>query len=229
MSESAINAPHPDDTGDIDSFFDPPSEEEMEAELAETAAEPDPSSPPDLTPEAAAAEGEAYRQEKEGPSEAEEIPAEADEIPEPLQREQQLREIAEREQAAKAEAAAEATPEPAAEAPLPSERQSMQDTTQGGEQRQQERPYIVFQRVPLTEKVLKALLEQLPEAGEPRIAYFELHRAEARNVNGAVSAAYDRHKDALGNKCDLAAVTERAWQPRKVEVKPITETQLAIS
>lgn len=241
MEESAINTLHPDDAAsdDIGGFFDPPDEAELEEEFNATAAEPDPSAPPTLSPEAAAAEGEAYRQEKEGTapepdeaSESVEVPVvEGEEVPEPLQREQQLREIAEREKAeaaAKSEAAEAAEPQPAEDRALPSERPSM-NAAEPTDTRQQERPYIVFQKVPLTEKVLKALLEQLPDAGAPRVAFFELHRAESRNVNGAVAAAYDAHKDALGNKCDLAAVTERSWQSRSVEVKPVTETQLAIS
>lgn len=216
MEASAINAPHPDDepsSDDLEGFFDPPSEEELTEEFQETAAEPDPAALPDLTPEQAKAEGEAYREEKEG--------VKPEDVPEPLQREQQLREIAEREAAQKPEEQVAAEPEQI----------SVAGTASAPEQgsRQQEREYIVFQQVPLTEKVLKGLLESLPSDGTPRVAYFELHRAEARNVNGAVSTAYETHKDALGNKCDLAAVTDRAWQTRHVEVKPITETQLAIS
>lgn len=254
MEASAINQPHPDDKpgDDLGDFFDPPSDEELASEFEEAAAEPE-QGLPTLSEEQAKAEGEAYRQEKEGLSEEEiddavvpepeaKEPVEED-IPEPLKREQQLREVAERE-AAEAEAEAEPEPEyesrtldetasegvPAEERPLPSERESMQEQPQAsGESRQQERPYIVFQQVPLTERVLKALLESLPEDGAPRIAFFELERAEARSVNGAVSAAYGKHKGTLGNKCDLTAVTERGWQKRHVEVKPVTETQLAIS
>lgn len=94
-----------------------------------------------------------------------------------------------------------------------------------------EREYIVFQKVPLTERVLKALLKQIEDgnAPSPRIAYFELQRETTRNDRTAVAKAYQKNRKTLGEKCELAAVSSRSFKERKVqprEVKPQEDIQI---
>lgn len=95
-----------------------------------------------------------------------------------------------------------------------------------------EREYIVFQKVPLTEKTLRHLLSQFDGENIPevRVAYVELHRATVRTDKAAVADAYSIHHAELGNKCDLAAVSARAFKERHVEPRPTTPTtRLAIT
>jgi hypothetical protein len=95
-----------------------------------------------------------------------------------------------------------------------------------------EREYIVFQKVPLTEKTLRHLLTQFDkgEVTTVRVAYVELHRSTVRTDKAAVAEAYSIHHAELGNKCDLAAVSARAFKERHVEPRPTTPTtRLAIT
>lgn len=95
-----------------------------------------------------------------------------------------------------------------------------------------EREYIVFQRVPLTEKVLKHLLAAIEkgDAPTPRPAYFELHRATTRNDRQAIAEAYGENRDALGERCQLAAVSSRSFKERTVAPRiPVQRTDISIS
>jgi hypothetical protein len=94
-----------------------------------------------------------------------------------------------------------------------------------------EREYIVFQKVALTEKVLKALLKAIEDGDSPspRVGYFELHRATTRNDRLAIGEAYKHHRSTLGERCDLAAVSSRSFKERSVkprEVKPADDIQI---
>ena len=82
------------------------------------------------------------------------------------------------------------------------------------------RQYIVFQRLALTKRVLEHLLAELESGergGEPRYAFFELHRTDARNANEAVTAAYDKHHERVGDTVDMAAVSNKSFQVRHLE------------
>lgn len=132
----------------------------------------------------------------------------------------------------KAETKAAAEPEPEA---LTEEEQAKVDAALKGDDAKDkkrgpvERDYIVFQEVPLTEKVLSLLLDAVKAGGEPRVAYFELHRPTARNVSGAMTATWNAHKSTLGEKADMAAIAGKSFHKRHVEPREIRETQLAIS
>lgn len=183
-----------------------------------------------------AARGETPKAEEGEPS--------SEEVPEPLQQQARLRAIEERQKAEAADApepeVAAAVSEPAAEAqpqgdvgdgaPEPG---TAPDSPEAGKKSGDlTREYIVFHRVPLSIKVLEHLLKQLQDgetAGEPQIAWIEVTRADARNVNGAVTAAYTSHQQQLGTKADLAAVSARAFQVKHVEPKQVVETNLSIT
>lgn len=184
-------------------------------------------------------------------------PIAAEEVPEPLAQQAKLREIAQRE-AAEKEAAAQATAaaalasepevpaEPAAAAAeetpptaattaagtpgtdAAASGQAGASTAKSGDL---EREYIVFQRVPMTKAALEFLLRQIEsgEAPEPRVAWFELDRATARNVNSAVGAAYMKNAESLGAEADLAAVSSRSFQVKHVAPKQVVETNLSIT
>ncbi len=245
-SESTINAPHPDEgvkPDDADLFFGGDGEEATNGD----AALPDPD-PETFNPET----GSFDTPDGETPDVTEEQAAAAEaETNAALEQQAKLRAIAEREAAEKAAAdeaaaaAAEATPEPEPETPAaevaadvaPSEADAPADPSadppaEGAKQSGAlEREYIVFQKIPLTEKVLKHLLAQIEagKQGEPRVGYFELHRCEARNVNGAIAAAYTKHQKVLGEKADMAAVSSRSFQEKHVEPKQTVETNLSIT
>lgn len=94
------------------------------------------------------------------------------------------------------------------------------------------REYIVFHKLPLTEHVLKHLLHELEtgeRGGEPRFAFFEIHRAETRNAHDAVAEGYQKHQERLGDTVDMAAVSSKAFQTRHVaprERKPQTNISI---
>lgn len=93
-----------------------------------------------------------------------------------------------------------------------------------------EREYVVFQAIGLTEKVLRSLLGELEKGTQVRTVLFELHRTNARNVNGAIADAYLTHRERLGEKVDMAAVSAKSLQTRHVEPKQrVVESALSIS
>lgn len=105
-------------------------------------------------------------------------------------------------------------------------------TDEASQQGSAEREYIVFQKLPLTEKVLKALLKEVESgnAPKPRVVFVELHRATTRNDRQAVAEAYKKNKDALGGECDLAAVSSRSFKERHVAPRVVTPaTDIAIT
>lgn len=113
-------------------------------------------------------------------------------------------------------------PAPAAEPPPPA------DAKKGT----QEREYIVFQKIALSERVLKVLLAQIEsgDAPEPRVAYFELARPVARNDKQAVGTAYKANKEALGERADMAAVSSRSFQERTVKPRErVAESDVTIA
>jgi hypothetical protein len=251
MEGSAINAPHPDAAKDAAAFFDADEE---------GTSSPDPD-PGDFNPETGDFSGsasdtrsdadraeDAY-QYKSGHGEPISVEEEAQheawiaaqvaepELSEPEKQQAELRAIAEREAAA-AQAAA-----PAAEASPPSAPESAGGTpgtgaaaNGGGDDAGKqsgalEREYIVFQRVPLTERILKSLLKQIEDgnAPEPRVAYLELSRRTTRNDKQAVAQTYGEHKSALGDKCELAAVSSRSFKVRKVAPRQVVTSDISIS
>lgn len=218
-ASSAVNTPHPDASeADAEDFFggDTPgdelaeqiTEEEMEAEAAATAAEPDAPLPSD---EVLQADAEAY---------AAQHAAEAADGPHGEQQEK-LREISEREKAEAAAAAVNTAAAAATTAATPVAAAAPKPEKVSGKL---EREYIVFQQVVLTDKVLRHLLKQIDEgnAPEPRVAYVELHRAVSRNDKQAIGLAYAANKESLGAVCDLAAVSSRSFKERHVAPKPPT-------
>lgn len=94
-----------------------------------------------------------------------------------------------------------------------------------------ERGYVVFHKLSLTKRALEFLLEEINSgnAPEPRVAYFKLHETQARRVEAAMADAYSRFQQQLGEKCDLAGVSSRAFQERHVEPKRVVETNLSIT
>lgn len=230
MEASAINEPHPDDVAtepaqdEADLFFgDPETEEQI-------AASPDPST---FNPESGTFDtppgGEAHQGETPGdPSKAAPDPTPAVE-------------------AGTTGSTGEATdptppsPNTSAEPPTPSTsgEPAGQTTTapaaSGGQTEKKggnpEREYLVFHKVALTAPALKFLLGEI-EAGnapEPRVAYLRLHRSSTRKVESAIIEAYNEHKEALGEKCELAGVSERSFQERHVEPKQRIETNVSLS
>lgn len=119
---------------------------------------------------------------------------------------------------------AASTPEDADEGPAPDDPPA---PTRGAP----ERLYRVFQRVPLTDRVLRHMLEEI-EAGrapEPRVAFIETHHVEAKNDRQAIVETYKEHKDRLGPKCDLAAVSARSFKERHVEPRQVVAENISIT
>lgn len=210
---SPINAPHPDDEED---FFGGGAEPSIEG-------------PPSLSPEAAAEEARVYREEHGEPTEqAHSVTAGAGD-----DQQAKLRAIAEREraeaEAAAAEAAAATAEEPEPVDPSPPAA-SDGPTEAAAPRGSVDRTYIVFQKVPLTEKVLKHLLKQIEDgkAPEPRVAFFELQRPVARNDRTAVVETYRAHRESLGAECELAAVSERSFKERKVAPRQVVRDDISI-
>lgn len=258
-ASSAVNQPHPDATDeDAEDFFS--TEEETAKADAPTDPDPatfDPETgdftksegPPTLSPEQAKADAEEYAERTGAPLPESTVEAASED--ETQKRQAQLRAIAERDRAAEeakaAEdaaqaAAAEPEPEAAAEEPTPEHAQTADPTppvasdgqTDAEKKRGSlEREYIVFQKVGLTKKVLEHLIAQIESGdtgGEPRVAFFELHRSVERNDKAAVADAYAKNKDSLGEKCELAAVSSRSFKERKVGLRPVTaEARLSIT
>lgn len=109
------------------------------------------------------------------------------------------------------------TTEPQQQAPA----QAQQPAKQSGSI---SREYIVFHRLPLTKNVLEHLLRELESGdrgGEPRFAFFEIHRAQARNATDAVAEGYQKHQERLGDTVDMAAVSEKAFQKRHIAPKEV--------
>lgn len=93
------------------------------------------------------------------------------------------------------------------------------------------RGYVVLHDLPLTKRVLEHLLKELDSGergGEPRHAYFELHHIEARNATLAVSTAYKMHKEQLGEVADVIAVTDKAFQKRRVQPRERVQDDIAV-
>jgi hypothetical protein len=101
----------------------------------------------------------------------------------------------------------------AAEPPKQRGRQKAAVSTSG----QIEREYIVFQRVVLTKDTLEALLAEVESGIPAREVFWELHRATARMDKMAVGAAYAENRKALGDRCELAVVSARAFKRRYVK------------
>lgn len=250
-SSSAVNAPHPDDEaaaaffgGDDDDATPPedpgdftPDEETVEDDPGPTDTRTDAERKEDAYQykvekgEPVSPEEEAAHQEHVASLEAEASPPVDQQVDDQQAR---LRAIAQREAAEKAAAeaqvtaAADAEQEATEKKPVPeSEPSQTEDKTRGAV----EREYIVFHRVKLTARVLEHLLKQLNEgeAAEPRVAFFELHRATTRNDKAAVAEAYTAHAERLGDRCNLAAVSSRSFKERKVEPRPVTETTISIT
>lgn len=236
---SAVNEPHPDDEADL--FFGGDGEEEA----GETTPAPDPA---DFNPETGKFDEPQAQAAPETPDptpavsdgatgsttepSAEEAAKANAEIEAKQAQEQKLRDMAatETEPAGdKPDDTALTDDEAAALAKAHAEAEG--EGASGKQSGSLEREYIVFQRVPLTERALKHLLSQIEDgkAAEPRLAYFELHRCEARNVNGAVAEAYTKHQKALGEKADLAAVSARSFQEKHVEPRKVVESTLSIT
>lgn len=249
---SAINEPHPDESHDAaDAFFGGPEEEatpdpgdfnpetgdfsqptsetRTDEERSEDAYQYAKSHGEPIT-EGMEAKHQAYLAASGQTPQAEEGEPSSEEVPEPLQQQERLRAIHEKEQ--EAAAAPDAAVAPEVTEPEPeAQPQPAADSNGAKKSGDLSREYIVFHRVPLTKKVLEYLLKQIVEgeAPEPQVAWIEVDRAEARNVNGAVAAAYTRRQDQLGKKVDLAAVSSRSFQVKHVEPKERIETNLSIT
>jgi hypothetical protein len=93
-----------------------------------------------------------------------------------------------------------------------------------------ERVYRVFERITLTEQVLRRLLADI-ESGTPavRVAFCEIHQATARNDKAAIAEAYSLHKGSLPARADLAAVSSRAFKERRVKEEVPTQRRLSIT
>jgi len=93
-----------------------------------------------------------------------------------------------------------------------------------------DRPYVVFQKVPLTVAVLEQLLVEASNPdNEPEIAYLELETVVAKTVNSAIEQAYKSHAEELGAVCDLATASVKSFSVRHVAPKEIRETRISIS
>lgn len=245
MESSAINTPHPDgppSDGEADLFFGGGEEEAAPAASEPVAKQTEDKSGgwPDLAPEDAKANAEAYReahgegeplhtqvaQPKEPPAEApkdEGEPAAADPP------------VADASGPAETGGTTGSTTEsaPAEAAPGEPSEDDAADGEANGEAKKSgplEREYIVFHEVALTKRVLEHLLAQIEEGAEARVAHFELHRVKTRNVNHAAGAAYRKHQSRFGTaKVTLHAVSEKSFQKRTVEPRerPV-ETDLSI-
>jgi hypothetical protein len=254
VEASSINAPHPDDQAAEDLFFGGGEEDE-----ATPAAEPDPGTFDPVSGTFPEGEVEAPAKKPEPAAEAE-VPdavAQQEKLRAIAQREADEAAAAAAEavedtpEAEAVEDAPEPEPKEAVELPADGQDHEVEITGDAPEPEAEagssqvavgeepkakqsgplEREYIVFQKIPLTERVLKHLLKQIEDgkAAEPRVAFFELHRCEARNVNGAVAAAYTKHQSVLGEKADMAAVSSRSFQEKHVEPKQKVETNLSIT
>jgi hypothetical protein len=193
MEASAVNAPHPDQPDEAETFFGGETEGGAGAEM--TVAEME-------------ADAKEYEERTGMPG------------PTPSQTAERTAELRGSSEVAAMEPGPEPEPGDAPQtgaldqpdAPDPAEKS-------GG---QLSREYIVFQKVALTEKTLRHLLLQI-ETGSamPRVAYFELARATTRNDKQAIGEAYAANQEQLGERCDLAAVSSRAFKERRVQPEEV--------
>jgi hypothetical protein len=216
--ETSINQPHENSAPD-------------EAELFFGTPEDSPPDPGDFNPETGdfsrsaekmEAEGERYREERgEAPSESTQsaettarlAAAEADQD-DTLEQQERLRAISAKRQAE--------------EVPVTDDTPADADEKKRGPVT---REYIVFQQVDLTHKVLEHLMGKLTsgENPEPVVAFVELHRSTARTDKLALTEAYSKHKDSLGKRCELAAVSARQFKTRRVQPRAIVKNDVEIT
>jgi hypothetical protein len=154
--------------------------------------------------------------------------------------EAEAEQVAER-QAEEPEAAAEPDPTPADDSETTTEPQVSDDAEVEGEAPAEStgakksgdlsREYIVFRKLGLNKRVLEGLLKRIEDGSQPDplVAWVEVERLDARNVVGAVSGAYTKHQERLGNKVDLAAVSSRSFQVKHVEPKQVVSSNLSIT
>ena len=202
MESSSINAPHPDDPDqEAAAFFGPEPDAENGVAAEEPPADPGDFQPPDFEDD-----------DPSAPAEGQPAPASEEADPTP----------------AEPDGATGSTTDGVQSAPTrpPSEPQS--EKARGSISRQ----YIVLHKLPLTERVLQHLLDELKSGdrgGEPRYGYFELHQKEARNANEAITDAYMKHHERIGDAVDLVAISEKAFQKRHVEPRQKVQTNIAIT
>lgn len=212
MEASSINQPHEHETQEgIEDFFgdgDRPVEEPSSTgQTATNAAEDFDADPPhDPTaeaPEVPATESEPVPTEPEPPVTEPEAPVtEPAPVPEPQ--------------------APPAPLDPAVEPPEPEPEPGAKT---------QPRPYLVFQEIVLTEKMLKALLEEYKTSSdpEPRKVYYVMATEVQRTSIAALEAAFTANREMLGEEATLVPLTEKSWKPKHIKPKVKTKVSLDIS
>lgn len=226
MEASSINQPHPDEPREgIEDFFgdgDTPVEEPAAQPAANAIDDFDADPPHDAAAEA--------RVEAEAPTEPEPVVTESQPEPtepvvEPTEPEAPVTEP----EAPVTEDAPVPDPQtppapldPAVDPPEPEPEPGAKT---------QPRPYLVFQEIVLTEKMLKALLEEYKTSSdpEPRKVYYVMSTELQRTSIGALESAYTANKETLGDEATLVPLTAKSWKPKHIKPKVKTKVSLDIS
>lgn len=127
----------------------------------------------------------------------------------------------------------EPEPEVSEPEPEPTEPEAVAEPEPEDEKGKKTKPrdYLVFHEVKLTQKVLKALIDEFEVGGDPqpRVAYFVLATETVRTSTEALTAAYTANRDALGEEATLVPLSDKAWSPKHIKPKVKTKVSLDIS